>query len=96
MTDAMKKYEVLLPLVKWNEIPPDQEKIVALASIAEKLDNNNLKLTRSVKSALKKGKRNRNKIQQGNNKNGNKFTVNKQKQKNPQDQWKIEYPKEGG
>ena len=50
MTSALNKFEIMRKYNKWNTMSPDQEQIVALASVVEKLKENNLKLSKSFKT----------------------------------------------
>ena len=47
MTSALNKFEILRKYNKWNTMSPDQEQIVALASVVEKLKEKILKLSKS-------------------------------------------------
>ena len=46
MTSALKKFKILRNYNKWNTMSPDQEHIVALSYVVEKLKEKNLKLSK--------------------------------------------------
>eukprot|EP00957_Ditylum_brightwellii_P027584 2085179-Ditylum_brightwellii.AAC.1 len=50
MSHTKMKYEILKQQGTWNATSPKQEKIVALASTANKFKDDNLKLSQQVKS----------------------------------------------
>ena len=50
ITSALNKFEILRKYNKWNTMSPDQEQIVALASVVEKLKENNINLSKSFKT----------------------------------------------
>ena len=51
MTSALNKFEILRKDNKWNYMSPEQDKIIAFASIVEKLKDDNLKLSNNFKSS---------------------------------------------
>ena len=51
MTSALNKFKILKKDNKWNSMSPEQEQITALASIVEKLKDNNLKLSKIFKTS---------------------------------------------
>ena len=57
MTSALNKFEILRKYNKWNTMSPDQEQIVDLASVVEKLKENNLKLSKSFNTLSPKRQR---------------------------------------
>ena len=57
MTSALNKLKILRKYNNWNTMSPDQEHIVDVASVVEKLKENNLKLSKSFNTlSLVKGK----------------------------------------
>ena len=56
MDKVRNKYEVILTSVNWNAISPEQEQIEALNTVLEKLKDDNLNLSKSVKTVPKKHK----------------------------------------
>ena len=54
MTAYLNKYEVLLTPVNWKYMSPEQDQIVALITVVDKLKDDNLKLSKSVKIPPKK------------------------------------------
>ena len=51
MTSDLNKFDILRKNKKWNSISPEQEKIMALASVVDKIKDDNLKLSKSFKSS---------------------------------------------
>ena len=51
MTFDLNKFEILRKNKKWNSIPPEQEQIIALVSVVEKLKDDNLNLSKSFNSS---------------------------------------------
>ena len=51
ITSAFKKFEILRKDNKWNSMSPEQEHIIALASVVKKLKDDNLKLSESVNTS---------------------------------------------
>ena len=49
MTSALNKLEILRTDNKWNSISPEQEQIIALASVVDKLRDDKLNLSKSFK-----------------------------------------------
>ena len=49
MTAVLNKYQVSITSVKWDAICPEQEQILALTTVVEKIKGCNLKLSKSVK-----------------------------------------------
>ena len=57
MTSALNKFEILRKYNKWNTMSPNQEQIVDIAYVVEKIKENNLKLYKSFNTlSLVKGK----------------------------------------
>ena len=54
MTTVLNKYEVILTLIQLNSTYPEQEQIMALATVVEKLKYYNIKLSKSIKTDYKK------------------------------------------
>ena len=55
MTSALNKFEILRKYNKWNTMSPNQEQIVDIAYVVEKIKENNLKLYKSF-NTLSPGK----------------------------------------
>ena len=51
MTSALNNFEILRKDNKWNSMSLEQEHIIALVFVVEKLNNDNLKLSKSFKSS---------------------------------------------
>ena len=51
MTSALNKFYIARKGNKWNFMPPEQEHIISLASVVEKLKDDNLKLSNNFKSS---------------------------------------------
>ena len=51
MTSALNKFEILRKDNKWNTMPTEQEQIISLASVVEKLKDENLKLSKSFNTS---------------------------------------------
>ena len=51
MTSDLNKFDILRKNKKWNSIPPEQEQIIALVSVVEKLKDDNLNLSKSFNSS---------------------------------------------
>lgn len=85
---ALNKYENLIAEDKWKAMSPEQEQLVALNAEFEKLKDENLKLSRSIK---KKNKKDAPKKAEKKSKKGNK---NKQRQ-NADMEWKKKPPRDG-
>ena len=49
MTSTLNKFKILKKDNKWNSMSPEQEQIVALAYVVEKLKDNNIKISKSFK-----------------------------------------------
>ena len=49
MTSALNKFEILRKDKKWNSMYPEQEQIISLASVVEKIKDDNIKLSKSFK-----------------------------------------------
>ena len=56
MTPALNKYEVLFTSGNWNTVPTEQEQILVLVTVMEKLKYDNLKLFKSVEKSPKRKK----------------------------------------
>ena len=56
VTSALQKYEVILTPSKCSAMYPEQEKIMMLTTVVEKLNDNNIKLSKSIKTTPKKQK----------------------------------------
>ena len=46
MKAVLKKYEVILSSVNWNDMYPEQDQIVSLTIVVEKLKYNNLNISK--------------------------------------------------
>ena len=74
MTSSLNKYEILCKDNKWKSMSPEQEQIIALASVVKKLKYDNLKLANNFKSAPPgKGKGTRKGKGEIHKKTGNKY-----------------------
>ena len=51
MTSALSKFEILRKDNKWNSMPPEQDQIIALVSVVEKLKDDNLNIFKSFKES---------------------------------------------
>ena len=51
MNSGLNKYDILRKDNKWKSMSAEQEQIIALASVVEKLKYDNLKLAKNFKSA---------------------------------------------
>ena len=51
MTSALNNFEILRKDNKWNTMPTEQEQIISLASVVEKLKDENLKLSKSFNTS---------------------------------------------
>ena len=49
MTSALNKFEILRKDNEWNSMSPNQEQIISLACVVDKIKDNNLKLSKSFK-----------------------------------------------
>ena len=56
MTTAFNKYKVLLTSEQWYYMSPEQEHIVSLTTVTEKVKDDNLKLSNYVKKSPKNKK----------------------------------------
>ena len=88
MTLALNKYENLLTENKWKALSPEQEQLVALSAQFDKLKDENLRLSKAIKSN-KKPKGNENKSQ------SSKKKKSKGKANDTKWAWKKVPPKEG-
>ena len=51
MTPSLNKFEIMRKDNKWNSTYPEQEQIISLASVLEKLKDDNLKLSKNFKAS---------------------------------------------
>ena len=51
MTSGLNKFKIMRKDNNWNSMSPKQEQIIALASIVRKLKDNNLKLSKRLKTS---------------------------------------------
>ena len=51
MTSDLNKFEMLRKDNKWNYMSPEQEQIIALSSVVEKLKDKTLKLAKNFKTS---------------------------------------------
>eukprot|EP00957_Ditylum_brightwellii_P193775 14756095-Ditylum_brightwellii.AAC.1 len=94
MSQAKMNYQILKQQGTWNTTSPEQEKIVALASIDKKLKDDNLKLSQQVKSGgpYRKQKKYTNK---GKDKSKAMEVISTKRKVRPEDAWKQVAPKTG-
>ena len=93
MTAALNKYEVLLTSVKCNAISSEQEYIIALIYIVKKLNDDNFKLSNTVKKTYNIVREREISHNLGNNNNIIKGKGKKERHIFPQKKWKPESPK---
>jgi hypothetical protein len=89
---ALNKYENLVTEGQWRALTPADEKLEALNATVDKLKDENLRLSKSLKTKQQKGKGD----QESKNKNKPKKKPNKNKKRQNEDMsWKKKPPKEG-
>lgn len=89
---ALNKYENLVTEGRWRALSPSEEKLEALNATVDKLKDENLRLSKSLKASQQKGKSE----QQAKGKGKSKKKSNKNKKRQNEDMsWKKKPPKDG-